>query len=200
MQRLLEQCRRNFGPPGRHFSLWDRLTYLRIGRPAWCDRSDGFGVFFNEKHYLLSHGDVVWGHVVQANDVLFRWGLVDSAAAFVYAADPHEVVDPDALADAAERLFALRETTPSDPELAPIAEFLADEWARPFGVAVPRSVCPQLGAQISASLVIRRHLPRRRLCGLLLPILLSPREPKVILPLPSRWWPEELVAWWSEQE
>ena len=31
VQQLLVECRKNFGFPGRSFSLWEQLTYLRTG-------------------------------------------------------------------------------------------------------------------------------------------------------------------------
>ena len=71
MQKALNECRENFGFPGRTFSFWERLFYLRIKCPRWCDEDDGLYTFFRHKDRLLENGEVVWGHVVQANRLLF---------------------------------------------------------------------------------------------------------------------------------
>ncbi len=199
MQQLLAECRQDFGLPGRSFSLWDQLTYLRTGRPAWCDRSDRLGLFFKSRNDLLKHGQVVWGHVVQANVALFTSGLFDSAANIVFPSDPSVVVDPAELAEAADRLFELGGTAPLDRELATLAKHLSDDFDRAFGVPVPHSLSPEFELLMSSSVIARRHLPRRRLCCPLLPIIVSPGKPKTIMPLPSRYWPEELVDWWTDQ-
>ena len=199
MQHLLTQCRENFGSPGRSFSLWEQLTYLRTGRPAWCDGSDGLGIFFKKRNDLLKHGQVVWGHIVQANQVLFKRGLLDSAANIVFPSDPNAVVDLAELERVADRLFDLQGTDPFDPESAALAENLSDEFDRAFGLPVPDSLSPEFAAQMSSSVIARRHLPRRRLCCGLLPIIVNQRKPKIIMPLPSRYWPEDLVDWWTDQ-
>jgi hypothetical protein len=199
VQQLLAECRKNFGMPGRAFSLWDRLTYLRTGRPAWCDRSDRLGLFFENRNDLLKHGQVVWGHIVQANVALFSSGLFDSAANIVFPSDPSVVIDPAELAEVAERLFELKDTVPGDRQLATLAKHLSDEFDRAFGMPVPNSLSPKFQSLMSSSVVARRHLPQRRLCFPLLPIIVSPRTPKTIMPLPSRYWPDELVEWWTDQ-
>ena len=115
MQHLLTQCRENFSSPGRSFSLWEQLTYLRTGRPAWCDGSDGLGIFFKKRNDLLKHGQVVWGHIVQANQVLFKRGLLDSAANIVFPSDPNAVVDPAEVGGACGALVRLTRHGPLRP-------------------------------------------------------------------------------------
>lgn len=200
MQHLLDQCREDFGSPERSFSLWERLTYLHTGRPDWCGKADGLGVFFKTRNDLLKHGQVVWGHIVQANMVLFKRGIFDAPAAIVFPAVSNALVDPEELADVASRLFDLRDTGPLDGQLATVAEHLADEFDRAFGMPVPDSLSPEFKSMLSSSVIARHHLPRRRLCCSLLPIIVSPGNPKIVMPLPSRYWPEDLVDWWTDQQ
>ena len=36
----------------------------------------------------------------------------------------------------------------------------------------------------------------RRLCTPLLPIIVNPTKPHVAMPLPGRFWTDELIDWW----
>jgi len=121
-----------------------------------------------------------------------------SAAYIVFPSDPNALIDPAELAEVAQRLGELKDTSPFDRKLAMIAAYLTDEYSRVFGGPVPESLSPEFGSMMSASFIVRRHLPRRRLCSPLLPIIVNPRTPKTIMPLPSRYWPDDLIDWWID--
>ena len=88
MQKALNECRERFGPPGRTFSFWERLFYLRVKCRAGRDEDDDLNTFFRHKDRLLENGEVVWGHVVQANALLFSPGR-DSAVSTIFFARHH---------------------------------------------------------------------------------------------------------------
>jgi len=198
MQHLLDQCRENFGFPERSFSFWTRFSYLYTER-GWCRKTDRLSIFFDQRDDLLKHGEVVWGHIVQANERLFEGGAGDQPGEIVFPSIASVQIDPAELAEVASRLFDLRETGPFSGQLAEIVDHLNDEYHRVFGMPVPDELSPQFQSMMSTSMIARRHLPRRRLCCPLLPIIASPREPRIVMPLPSRYWPKELVHWWTHQ-
>ena len=199
MPALLAECRHNFGPPGRPLSFWDRLTYLRIPRPAWCVSSDQMTQFFRGKNRLLREGEVLWGHIIQANALIYHPGRQNVGGELVYPAATSEQVDHVQLAAIAGQLFSLKGTEPNDPELTAIARYLTDERIRVFGWKVPRSLSGGLNCAISTTFFARHHLPRRKLCCPLLPVIACPPTPQLAMPLPSRYWPRELIEWWSAQ-
>jgi hypothetical protein len=200
MNRLLAQCVAAFGPPPRTFSWRDRMTYLRVRGPRirlmLC--GDALNGLFRNLGSLLAEGSVVWGHIVQANELLFEPGRRNLPAEFVFSLEDRRRVDPRYLSELAMALFDLKGTQPAEPALRPIADHLTDEYQRVFGMPVPASISPGLRCEISTTYVERKHLPGGRLIDGLLPLIVSPRQPRYVIPLPARYWPQELVALWSE--
>ncbi len=198
MQELLRECVRNFGEPPRVASLLDRLGYLHVGRPYWLllNRSDRLTVHFQHLSRLFAEGRVVWGHIIQANRLMFQEGNSNCPGEFVYSVQDSEGGDPVHLARLAHDLFRLKGTKPSDPELKPIAEYLTDELVRSFGLAVPTALSPDMPCLISSTMLVRKHLPRGRLCSSLMPLVVSRQEPRIVTVLPERYWPRELIDWW----
>ncbi len=198
---ILAQCARNLGASPRRLSLWDRLTYWRVVRPEWlyAHPNDELETLFLNLALLRRDGVVVWGHVIQANNLLFGPGGGDCPGEVVYSLDGARPVDPVALGEVALALGALKHTTPADPDQAAIADYLTNEWVRVYGLPVPRALSPRLACQISTVYVVRKHLPGPSgfLQRPLLPLLVHPGPPHVALVLPSRYWPPELVAWWQ---
>lgn len=199
MSNAIQECIENFGHPPRRQSLWNKLTYFRIPKPAWLrtNPSDALTTLFDNLPTLFTEGTVVWGHVIQANSLLFEPGAFDCPGELVYSLEDARRVDADYLREVAHTLYSLKGTEPDDPELTPIAEYLTDEMIRVFGLPVPRAISPNLRCRISTTFFVRKHLPLRRLCNLLLPIVVYPREPYVAMPLPERYWPQPLIDWWS---
>jgi hypothetical protein len=199
--RWLEQCRDSFGEPPRSFGWWNRLTYLRVPRPSWCHSEEPLGKFFSRKNALLQDGIVVWGYMIQANSILLHPGPYAAYSApgeVVYCLDSTQAVEPFALQEVARNIGALKGTKPEDQDLAGIADYLTDERTRVFGLRVPRSLSPELKCAISTLYFVRKHIPGRFLRTPLFPIILAPGKPRIVMLLPERYWPKELVDWWVE--
>jgi len=190
---------RNFGPPSRTFTLKDRLTYLRVPRPNWLrmNPEHGIRILFSNMQRLLQEGRVVWGHIVQSNVLMFQEGKEDCPAEVVYSLDD-PYISPEDLAELAGEIYAYKETKPSDPELRFLADHLTDEYTMVYGLPVPASISPNLRCRLSATYLVRKHLPGRRLCKPLFPLIAHPEKPYVVLPLPERYWPRDFAAWWAE--
>lgn len=199
MQHLLRECIDQFGPAPREFSFWDRMTYLRVPKPSWLrqDPTDRLNILFKNLQTLFADGIVVWGHIVQANSLLFSNNSYNCPGEVVYSIPDRRHADPPRLEQVARKLFALKGTEPGDSNLAPIAEYLTDERIRVFGLRVPSHISPDLRCQISSTFFVRKHLPHRRLCAGFLPLIVNPVKPFVVMPLPEGYWPDALLEWWS---
>ncbi|MBL8819690.1 MAG: hypothetical protein JNL58_26935 [Planctomyces sp.] len=199
-QEAFHQCVKNFGENPRHISLWDRLTYWRVVRPDWLYESpnDELETIFLNLAQLRRDGVVVWGHIIQANNLLFSPGGGDCPGEVVYSLDRTMPVDPEELGSVADAIGSLKHTKPSDPDLASIADYLTNEWMRVYGKPVPATISPNREYKISTVYVVRKHLPKpsQSLERPFLPILVLPEPPHVALVLPSRYWPQVLIDWW----
>jgi hypothetical protein len=154
---------------------------------------------FKNLDALFSKGIVVWGHIIQANSMMWEDGPHNCPGELVYSFDDIDRVDPDYLREVAAELYGLKGTAPSEPDLQPIANYLTDEYVRVFGLPVPASISPSIRCTISTTFFVRKHLPKRRLCASLLPIVVNRQEPHIATVLPERYWPPELIEWWANQ-
>lgn len=198
MQDIIEQCHRRFRAPPRRLPLLDRFSYLRIPQPEWLreDPSDALKILFDNLGTTYKHGRIVWGHLIQANNLMFEDGEVSCPGELLYSLDDNERADPQVMSGIARQLYALKGTSPSNAELLSIADYLADEMIRVYGLRVPPTISPDYRCRISTTYFYRQHLPGGRLMASMMPILVNPREPYVALPLPGRYWPESLLSWW----
>ena len=196
----ISHCASVFGEAPREFSFMDRWSYLRVGKPLWLwlSPADPLTILFRNMRTLFQEGTVVWGHIIQANQLMFADGDANCPGEVVYSLADSKAAEPEYLQDVAQALYSLKGTAPSDPELAPIADYLTDEMIRVFGLAVPSALSPSIRCQISTTFFVRKHLPKRRLCSPLIPLVVNPWEPHVAMPLPERYWPEPFVDWWCQ--
>ena len=195
---LLAKAQANFGQAPRTISNADLQGYLNVPSPQWLlqQPDDKMHVFFDHLSSVFNDGKIVWGHVIQANSSLFEAGPNDAPGELVYSLqdrdDCHKI-----LPLVARNLFSLKGTSPANPELAPIANYLTDQYIRVYGLPVPPCINPRLDCNISTAMFIRKHLPNNKLCRNLLPIVVREDTPMVAVPLPVRYWPDELVNWWT---
>jgi hypothetical protein len=165
-------------------------SYLAIAPPAWME-GDALQKSFSRYPDLWLGGKVVWGRIVQVNTALFAPGEHDSPGEVVY--DPTGRLGAEELGAVAHTLFALKGTKPADPALRAFADHLANELTRTRGMRVPPSISPQL-LLMSTVLFHRKHLPGNKITSPHFPVLINSKLPGVVMPLPSRWWPAELLG------
>lgn len=202
MEHLLQQCTQRFGRVPRRFWPWTR-GYMNIPDPFWLKDfpKEELGKVFKYAPNVFATGRVVWGHIIQANALLYREGDDDCPGELVYSFDSLEQGESyeEYLGDVAHDLYGLKGTHPKQPELATIAEYLTNERIRVFGLEVPPVISPTYSCQISTTYFVRKHLPGRRLIKMFLPIVVQTKAPYVALVLPERYWPQELLDWWTSR-
>ncbi len=199
LAELIAATRRRLGPPPRSPGLLNRW-YLRISPPAWMNPSedDRFLRLYHDQRLLFQQGEVVWAHIIQANEGLFEpHDPDDLPAALVYGSGRYFDDHLDDLSFIAHHLFAIKGREMRHPELAKVAKCLADEIEVRFNHPLP-PVLPTAGPiHYSAVMIHRKHLPVPHLAQLWFPLLVCPEQTKMSMILPSRYWAREMIDAWA---
>jgi hypothetical protein len=103
------------------------------------------------------------------------------------------------LREVAHRLFELKNTEPDDPELKRIAEVLTDERVRGLPKPVPKRFTDGRDLWMATLFCVRKHLPGRVLHSSWVPLRTYRRTPIVMI-VPKRFWPTELMTRWFADE
>ena len=113
--------------------------------------------------------------LVQANRALFRPGLLDLPCQVLFSFD--RTIGYDFLSRLAERMGALKDTTPSDPDLAAVAAMVTDETAvRYRRVKLPESFTGGPTVYAADLVVLRRYLEKGCLTHRGLPCFAEPGD------------------------
>src|SRR5687768_5921828 len=197
LSQELEQCRQRFGSAPRTFPASER-SYLTLQPPGWCRLwRDPLMQFYNSQEQIRQHGQIVWGHLVQANNLLYEPGSDDCPASAIFSLDPWFDDHLDELEAIAHRLLALKETSPNDPLAAPIARYLTAETERQVSLPVPRHRTGGREVYIGDIMVHRKHLPNGYLSVSFFPVVVLPGHGMMMVP--SRFWGDALATAWSAE-
>ncbi|MEJ8835286.1 hypothetical protein [Ramlibacter sp. AN1133] len=172
----------------------DRAS-LDILPPPWVAKDPLASLFAAVPHVLRS-GRVVWGAVIQANQVLFTPEPHGGAPGEVVY-DPTGRAPAAALDEVAQAILALKGKPFDDPALAGISKYLADETTRAFGLDVPASISPY-PLKIASTWFDRGYLPGTVLAHRSFPLIVSPAQPGLVLFLPAVVWPAVLLQAWRQ--
>lgn len=197
MKTWIEACRANFGPPPRRFtwSEWFHLLMVPIDPAIYFGSL--LSIYFRQGT-LRKTGEIVWGHIVQANNELFSRGFDDLPADVIFSFDPHYDDAVGELGQIASDLFALKGTKPEDPSARKIARNLTSEITRSWKLPVPAYLTGGREVFMTTIMVIRAHIPNRHLSESYFPLLVHREKTRVALVLSKRYWPEEMLAAWGD--
>lgn len=171
---------------------------LALQEPQWVSE-DELKYLFESVRDLLRDGRVVWGALIQANNMLFMPGVSEGGAPGEVLYDPQGRTPPEDLAAVAKTVLSLKGKRMQDPALAHFSDYLADEMIRVFGIDVPASVVPY-PLKASTTYFDRRHLPGGRLAEPVFPVVISESRPGAVMVLPQSLWPDALRAFWTPPE
>lgn len=158
-------------------------------------RSDQLSEIYRQQTFLLNHGSVVWGVLVQANMNLFAPGNEDHPAAVIHGMQPTYDDKLEILLAAARRMYRLKNTVPDDPTEQPLAAHITDEMSRTPRWHVPEQLGFGPDMYLATIMVMRSRLPGRHLVGNWLPMLVHPKT-SVTLSVPLKYWPAEMSSVW----
>lgn len=173
------------------------LGVYELEEPHWASGDDLHRLFIHAPE-LLRTGEVVWGAVVQANGHLFDpSGLLhDGGAPAEILYDPQGRAPRDGLCELAKAVFACKGRASEDPQTAQVSKHLAAEITRTFAMDVPLTLS-SYPLKLSTTWVSSRYLHLRHLVMPSVPLLISRDLPGVVLPVPSSFWPEDLLQEWE---
>ncbi|MCB9934919.1 MAG: hypothetical protein H6840_04420 [Planctomycetes bacterium] len=194
---MLAEARHNFRAAPRKFTA-DEMNDLRVRPPAWMqgDRNDRIWEQYRSMKAIMENGQVVWGFLIQANQVLFQEDSEDAPAAWLYSTDSWFEEDVDGLAEIAHGLFETKGQQTGDPEVQRFADMLHDEHERQLRLPIPKSMTGGRPATYTCGMVVRSHLPVPFLADSLFPLVIAPRYSEATWILPSRFWPEPMLTEW----
>ena len=179
-----------------------RLRNIFLKRPEWMRSSDPISLFFSEKKALLKSGSVCYAYVVQANTILFDWfPHTDHPAHIVYSTDPYIEEHPDILEGTAHAIYQYKDVA---LDLVPekwheLARVVTDERDRSNFTLSTEYDGHTVSIRFLPTMIFRKLLPRRKLCGSLLPIITSP-DCNSVMVLPKRYWTKEFRSAWEQGE
>ncbi len=159
------------------------LPYLQILPPQWM-HGDDLMAQIRAMPTLYTKGRVVWAALVQANQQLFQHNDPASCPAEVIY-DKSGRTPPRLLRQYAKELFALKHSTPDDPELAKYVHHITDERTR-FTGRIPTKIS-HMNLHGATVLIWRLHLPNAILTLPTFPIIVADDCDEVML-LPAKYW------------
>ena len=195
---VIGRCRDLFGPPPRPISSpADRIALSPELREAFVESGDGLLRILEDQDRLLSNGRVVWGHLVQANQILFDPdNRFTCPANVVYSTDPFFDGRLSLLSSMARGLFARKGSTSAGREIQAFVDAVTDEMARVLRREMPHSYTGGRSVYFATCFIQPTHLPDGYLKRSSFPVIVSPEETPAMMLLPSRHWPPELVSQW----
>lgn len=156
-------------------------------------------VTYYQKNLLLTKGIVVWGHIVQANSLLFKKGKNNYSAAIVYSLDPIFNSNLSQLSRIAWELYELKDRHVEHPEvidLKAIANAITNETDCLFNIKIPESIALDRVVYYTTIAVYRQDLPTKYLRNNWFPLLIAPGVTENVMILPAKYWHRNLVRTW----
>lgn len=176
-------------------SWWKRLTES-MRPPGWMPTDDALREVYRQQWTLIEKGRVVWGHIVQANKLLFEAGAINSPANVLYSTDAY-FDDLAELPELAGTLFSTKGEQLDDPEVQRFADALAAERTRPLRLLLPKRMTGDREVCFSTIMVHREHLPTGMLSTPFFPLLVAPDVVDVTMILPCKFWDPLVIQLWN---
>lgn len=179
-----------------------RMRSIHLSRPSWLRGENAISAVYREKKQLLQEGRVVYGYVIQANAMLFHaLPRIDCPASIVYSTDPCVLENPEILKVVARKIYSYKNADPEQipeewRELARITTDENDYADFRFGILFEGR---NIEIHFLPVMVYRKLLPKKKLCGSLLPVL-TEYECRSVLILPKRYWSRDFKKAWVRKE
>jgi hypothetical protein len=197
-ERLIAETRDRFGDPPRAFGFLQRW-HLRLKRPSWWKQAgEEISAIYRDQRFLMNLGQIAWGVMVQANNLLFEPGADDCPGVVIYSPDRKRTDSLTPLLDMASALGDLKESEPSDPYEQRYGRMLAGELEGGRGQRIPKSISRGVDVFSTAVMFHRKHLPTGLLSQGHFPVLFHPST-KAVIVVPSRYWSPDLIRDWKDK-
>lgn len=179
------------------------LKRIKLPRPAWLTEYDGLSSIFTEKETLISEGSICYGCIVQANELLFkRFPNYDCPAEVIYSENPEIDEEPGILFGLAREIYSYK-NKPLDEVPAGLRELVrvtTDEYDRSsFCGTISDDDGNKLNFGLTSLMIFRKHIPKHKLCGSVIPIIAAPGKCCSVMVLPQEYWSEEFKKAWTKK-
>lgn len=176
------------------------LKPMKLPRPSWLDEKDGLRFIYTEQDLLLSQGIICYGSIVQANTILFKsFPPFNCPATLVYSENSEIEENPYILHDIANEIFSYKDM-PSDEvpiELRELVRVITDELDRSaFRGTLSDADGNKINIGFTSLMIFRKHLPKKKICGSMLPLIVAPEKCNSIIVLPEEYWSENFKQAW----
>ena len=169
-------------------------------KPFWVDNFNGINKIYSDQALLFRQGRIVWGALVQANEMIFVKApfyagkkdlrRVDLGGNIVFSTDVYFDEHPYELLAIAEKLFSYKDTTNAPHDIKKIVDVISNERETVFNVKLPHSVTDGKEVFFTTAMMVRKHLPQNRLTDSIFPILALPEQLETCILVPKHYWPE----------
>jgi hypothetical protein len=199
---FIQACRDRLGNAPRTLSGADlkacALSLTDEVKLLFAEKKDPLMKILADQALLQEGGEVVWGHLVQANSILFDASNPHTLPAnVVYSMDHYFDGRVMHLGQIAKGLFAQKGTTPADRELREFVRVITDEKERILRRELPIGYCGGQSVFFTTCFIQPGHLPRNCLTSSSFPLLVNFKETEAVMLLPSHFWPYALVRQWT---
>jgi hypothetical protein len=194
---VIRSCRERFGDAPREFRTGDRITLDPELERAFVESNDGLLRILQDQDALLTRGRVVWGQLVQANQILFNpQNRLTCPANAIYSTDPFFDGRLALLGSMAGGLYAQKGSKRANRELQGFVDAVTNEMARVLRREMPRSYTGGRPVCFATCFIQPAHLPHGYLNRSSFPVIVNPEETPTMMLLPARYWPPDLVSHW----
>jgi hypothetical protein len=169
----------------------------RPRRPDWLSTESPLYEAYRDRALLLEQGQVVWGHVVQANEELLSPGRDPFPAALLFSLDPAYADRVGNLGEIAKQLFELKGYEVDDQQMDRFASAITDETTPLLNERVPLESPASTEILYTSIVIDPRNLPQRHLVLSWFPILVAPTLSRGCTIVDRRYWSSFLRSFWT---
>ncbi|MDD7184340.1 MAG: hypothetical protein SPE43_01235 [Ruminococcus sp.] len=179
------------------------LKPMKLPRPSWLNEKDDLRFIYTEQETLFTKGRICYASLIQANSILFKFlPQWDCPATIIYSTSPEVEENPDILSEIAHTIFYYK-NKPSEEIPVQYREFarvITDELDRSsyYGEISDFLEKKTIDAGFTSLMIFRKHLPKRKLCGRIMPLIASPENCKSVMVLPKQYWSEDFTKMWIQ--
>lgn len=194
---MIERTRQIYTEKRIRFSNFDK-RYNRLCLPFFVWAKDKrFQSQYRDQDILISQGEVVFAHIIQANTLLFQPGSMNHPAAILFSRDRYFDDHLEELLELGHNMFDLKGQTLDDPELKKFAEVITDEMTALLNVKLPKKITGNREVYYTTIMLHRKHMPLGYLKTGWFPVLVLPDRTEACMFLPERYWDREMLELWK---
>ena len=194
--KAINSTRDEFASSRNKMGFFEKRKF-RMKAPAWIKLSGSkLKNIYSDNELLRTEGKIVWGHIIQANSLLFDPSAKENCpAAALYSLDPYYDGNLEELEVIAGSLFDLKGEKTSR-SLQKFSDILADERTIQMKLKIPHELTGGRDVFYTSIMVQRNQLPVPFLAASAFPLLVHERKTKSTMILPAKYWSQDMIGYW----